>query len=113
MMDNEQHLRELLNHTADGTLEATLEYKETKSPHLVPKIVSGIIHKFLEEENQVLLAGGSTEDLRLQEDLGMDSLTMLEVTCATEQILGVRVDDENLSSFKTMGDIKDFILNYA
>ena len=113
MMNDTKHLRDLLNHTADGTLEATLAFKESKNPQLVPKIVSGIIYKFLDQENQILLASGSTEDLRLEEDLGMDSLTMLEVTCATEQILGVSVDDATLSSFRTMGDIKDFILNHG
>jgi acyl carrier protein len=48
-------------------------------------------------------------DTRLREDLGVDSLTLIEVAVATEDALGVPLPDEDLECFQTVGDAIDYV----
>ena len=47
--------------------------------------------------------------LRMYEDLGMDSLTMLEVVMLVEQTLEVSIDNEELRDLRTIGDVKAYL----
>ena len=44
-------------------------------------------------------------DSTLDGDLDIDSLLMVEVTVAAEEKFGVVIADEDLSTFKTVGDL--------
>ena len=44
------------------------------------------------------------QEQRLQADLGIDSLSMIDVACATEDAPGIRIPDEDLEGFRTVGD---------
>ena len=46
---------------------------------------------------------------RLQEDLGLNSLSLIDVACAAEDRFGVRVPDDDLEQFVTVGDAVDFL----
>ena len=48
-------------------------------------------------------------DTRLREDLGVDSLTLIEVAVATEDALGVPLPDEDLERFQTVGEVIDYV----
>ena len=48
-------------------------------------------------------------DTRLREDLGIDSLTLIEVAVATEDALSVPLPDEDLERFQTVGDVIDYV----
>jgi acyl carrier protein len=48
-------------------------------------------------------------DKRLQEDLGIDSLTLIDLAVATEDAFAVGIPDEELERFQTVGDIVDHI----
>ena len=52
---------------------------------------------------------GITRGSRLREDLGINSLTMIDVACAAEDRFGVRVPDDDLERFVTVGDAVDFL----
>ena len=49
------------------------------------------------------------DNLRLVEDLAIDSLTMLEIVFMAEDVLQVSIDNEELRPFRTLGDIKRFL----
>ena len=51
----------------------------------------------------------AARDTRLREDLGVDSLTLIEVAVATEDALGVPLPDEDLERFQTVGDVIDYV----
>ena len=38
-------------------------------------------------------------------DLGLDSLDLLEIVSEGEELLGIQFEDEELLSFKTIGDV--------
>ncbi len=46
---------------------------------------------------------------RLREDLGISSLSLIDVACAAEDWFGVRVPDDDLERFVTVGDAVDFL----
>ncbi len=48
-------------------------------------------------------------DARLREDLGITSLSMIDVACAAEDRFGVRIPDDDLERFVTLGDAVDFL----
>lgn len=50
-----------------------------------------------------------TRAATFQNDLEVDSLTMVEVVVACEERFGIRIPDEALENLKTVGDAIDFI----
>lgn len=104
----EEDLKELLKRCPVGTYEAALAFRKTKDISQVEIIVMGIIDRHLEPEQREILAD-SDDTLRMYEDLGMDSLTMLEVVMLVEQTLEVSIDNEELRDLRTIGDVKAYL----
>ena len=50
-----------------------------------------------------------TREATFQNDLEVDSLTMVEVVVACEERFGIRIPDEALENLKTVGDAIDYI----
>lgn len=67
------------------------------------KIVNLIADKLCKKKEQV------TPNARLVEDLGADSLDVVELIMAFEDEFGVSLPDEDISSMKTVGDIVNYI----
>ena len=104
----EEDLKELLKRCPVGTYEAALAFRKSKDISQVEIIVMGIIDRHLEPEQREILAD-SDDTLRMYEDLGMDSLTMLEVVMLVEQTLEVSIDNEELRDLRTIGDVKAYL----
>ena len=49
------------------------------------------------------------DDLRMIEDLGIDSLTMMEIVILVEDVLQMSINNEELRHLRTLGDVKQFI----
>ena len=104
----EEDLKELLKRCPVGTYEAALSFRKEKNISQVETIVMGIIDRHLEPEQREILSN-SDDTLRMYEDLGMDSLTMLEVVMLVEQTLEVSIDNEELRELRTIGDVKAYL----
>ena len=52
-----------------------------------------------------------TEDTRIVDDLGADSLDVVEMLMTIEQDYGVIVPDDVIATFKTVGDVARYIEN--
>jgi len=63
------------------------------------------------EEVSGVSADKVTREATFQNDLEVDSLTMVEVVVACEERFGVRIPDEALEQLKTVGDAVQFIAN--
>src|SRR6185436_19912015 len=46
---------------------------------------------------------------RLVEDLGADSLDLVEITMALEEEFGVEIPDEDATNLKTVGDLEKYL----
>ena len=63
------------------------------------------------EEVSGVPADKVTREATFENDLEIDSLTMVEVVVACEERFGVRIPDEALEQLKTVGDAVQFIAN--
>ena len=52
---------------------------------------------------------GMGRSSRLREDLGINSLTLIDVACVAEDRFGVRIPDDDLERFVTFGNAVDFL----
>jgi len=104
----EAALRESLKRCSPETLQAALEYRKTADASHLSAIVLGIIERFVEPEHHSRLREAD-EDLRVIEDLGLDSLTMMEVVILVEEVLNVSIANDELRNLRTVGDIRVFI----
>jgi acyl carrier protein len=101
-------LKDLLKRCPAGTYEAALAFRQDKDVRQIETIVMGVIDRHLEPEQREILSR-SDDSLRMYEDLGMDSLTMLEVVMLVEQTLQVSIDNEELRDLRTIGDVKSYL----
>ena len=106
--DCEASLRESLKRCSPETLQAALKFRNTNNASYLSTIVLGIIERFVEPEHHSRLREAD-EDLRVIEDLGLDSLTMMEVVILVEEVLNVSIANDELRNLRTIGDIRIFI----
>ncbi len=104
----EAQLRDSLRRCSEQTIQAALAYRQTKDPaHTLPVVV-GIIERYVDPELRAKLTEGG-ESLRLIEDLGLDSLTMMEIVMLVEEVVGLTISNDELRGLLTVGDIRTFI----
>ena len=104
----EDELAELLKRCSSETLQAALSFRKLKDVNQIETIVLGIIDRHLEPEQREVFKS-SDDTFRLYEDLGLDSLTMLEIVMLVEQTLQVSIDNEELRDLRTIGDVKQYL----
>ena len=107
---DDDQLRDTLKRCSPSTREAAREFRRTRNTAHLPAIVHGLIEHYVERDARAKLAR-SGDGLRLVEDLAIDSLTMLEIVFLAEEVLQVSIDNEELRPFRTVGDIKEFIVS--
>ena len=54
-----------------------------------------------------------TMEATMQDDLGADSLDLVDLVMSVEEEFGVKVADEDLENIKTVGDIVNYIEDRA
>mgnify|MGYP004713793169 FL=1 len=54
-----------------------------------------------------------TMEASMQDDLGADSLDLVDLVMSVEEEFGVKVADEDLENIKTIGDIVNYIEDRA
>ena len=101
-------LKQSLRRCKPEIVDAIIRFRQVGDRTLVPTIVMGIIERYLPAENKGAIAH-ATDETRLAEDLGIDSLTMLEVVLSIEEALGFRVEDTELRGIHTMGEVLQFL----
>lgn len=106
--EDEAALREALKRCSPSTFEAAVQYRKTGNPEHVPAVAIGVIERFVEPDLRVKLKDAD-DDLRLIEDLGVDSLTMMEIVILVEDVLQLSINNEELRNLRTVGDVKTFI----
>lgn len=106
--EDEATLRESLKRCSPSTFEAAVQFRKTANPEHVPAVVIGVIERFVEPDLRIKLKDAD-DDLRLIEDLGIDSLTMMEIVILVEDVLQMSINNEELRNLRTVGDVKTFI----
>ena len=65
--------------------------------------IRNVVDQLGVEEDEV------TMEASMQDDLGADSLDLVDLVMSVEEEFGVKVADEDLENIKTVGDIVDYI----
>ncbi|MGB8166002.1 MAG: phosphopantetheine-binding protein [Chthoniobacteraceae bacterium] len=91
-----------------AAIEAALRFQETRSPADVEPVIHGLIAREMPDENAVDLStvAGTT---RLIEDLGLDSLGLMEIVMAAEEVFGISIDNQELRSISTLDELNHFV----
>ncbi len=50
-----------------------------------------------------------TDDSNIMEDLGADSLDLVEILMTLESEMGITISDEDALTLKTVGDVTDYL----
>jgi acyl carrier protein len=106
--DDETALREALKRCSPSTFEAAVQFRKTGNADHMPAVVIGVIERFVEPDLRAKLKDAD-DDLRLIEDLGIDSLTMMEIVILVEDVLQLTINNDELRNLRTVGDVKTFI----
>lgn len=101
-------LRTALKRCSAETVEAAIRFRTTGDPAAIPPVVYGIIERHLSPENTRNLAA-APQTTRLITDLGVDSLTLLEIVLSIEETLNISIENDELREIQTLGEVKDFI----
>lgn len=104
----EEELRKSLKRCPEQAIEAAVKFSSSRDPELVPAIVMGIIERFVEPDVRPVLREGN-DQIRLLEDLGIDSLLMVEIVILVEETLGIHIENEELRNLRSVGDIKAYL----
>ncbi|HTJ78664.1 MAG TPA: phosphopantetheine-binding protein [Rariglobus sp.] len=105
----ETTLRESLRRCPAPAVEAAVAYRKTGDPKLLPVIIVGIFERFVDADLRPKLAGPDCDDMRVIEDLGLDSLTMMEIVMLVEEVAKTQIANDELRNLSTIGEIKTFV----
>jgi len=104
----ETQLCETLKRCSPLTRDAACAFRRTGDFEHVPAIVRGVIERFIERDRHATLHAVGPK-LRLVEDLGVDSLTMMEIVMLAEEVLPISISNEELRHLRTLGEVEEFI----
>lgn len=106
--EDESRLREALRRCSPECVEAAVRFRATGDVSAVGAVVLGILARFLEPDQRPKLQG-DCDNLRLMDDLGVDSLTMVEVVMLVEETLLMKIENEDLRDLRSIGDVKAYV----
>jgi 3-hydroxyacyl-[acyl-carrier-protein] dehydratase len=104
----EAELRESFKRHSPETVEAIVRFRRNGDTSGLLTAVHGIMQRFIPAESAVEIAA-QPDASRLIEDIGIDSLTMLEIVMAMEEAFGVRIDDQQAREIATIGDVRRYV----
>ena len=106
--EDDANLRESLKRCSAATYEAAAQFRKTGNTEHLPAIVLGVIERYVEPDLRAKLKDAD-DDLRVIEDLGIDSLTMMEIVILVEDVLQMSINNDELRHLRSVGDVKTFI----
>ncbi len=101
-------LRDLLKRCSPSTYEAACRLRATGDPGYLPVVVRGLVERFVAPSLRARLRLPGDE-LRLVEDLGVDSLTLLELISLAEEVFQLSIGNDDLPALRTVGDVVRFL----
>lgn len=109
--EEETLLRDNLKRCRKEVLDAAIEFRTTGNAKKLPEIVLGIIERFLEPEVRPRFQEENASELHLMNDLGADSLIVVEIVVTIEETLKISIPNEEIATLQTIGDVTNYIKN--
>jgi 3-hydroxyacyl-[acyl-carrier-protein] dehydratase len=102
------HFKDLLKRCPEGTLEALLLFLEKNDLSALDVFIVGVLKHHIEPEYEELL-DGDRDALSFIDDLGIDSMSMIEIVMVVEECLGINLDNQDLVKIQTYSDLETYI----
>jgi 3-hydroxyacyl-[acyl-carrier-protein] dehydratase len=106
--EEEARLRNSFKRCTPETVVAILRFRHERDLSAVVVVAHGVIERYLKLAPDEGLAR-RPDSTRLGEDLGIDSLTMLEIVMSIEEALDIRIEDAEARNIRTLGDVRRYI----
>lgn len=106
-VEDHPDLREALKRCSPATYYAACKFRQTGASDHLRVVIAGVVERFVERELRVKIQSAH-DSLRLREDLGLDSLTMMEIVMLAEEILPISTTNEELTRLRTLADVENF-----
>jgi acyl carrier protein len=100
-------LREALKRCSPATYYAACRFRQTGHPEHLHAVMLGIVERYVDRDARPKLQAPDGA-LRLREDLGLDSLTMMEIVMLAEEVFPLSVSNAELTRLCTWGDVRSF-----
>jgi len=106
--EQEAKLRESFKRCTPETINAIFRFRNDQDISSVIVVVHGIIERYVKSEESHGISQ-RPDTTRLGEDLGIDSLTMLEIVMSIEEALDFRIEDADARNIRTLGDVRKYV----
>ena len=101
-------LSDALRNFPPDVSEAIRRFRDDPQPELLPLILNNLLERYVSPDLRDRL-GSPADDLLLQEHLGLDSLTLMEIVMRLEDVFPITIRDEEFRQVRTLGDLRDLI----
>ena len=101
-------IKQELRRCSPETLAAALRFREHGDVTAVSQVIYGLIELYSPATAKLPLKD-ATDETRLVEDLGLDSLSLLEMVFAIEGVLKIKIDNEEIKEVLTIGKLNQFL----
>jgi 3-hydroxyacyl-[acyl-carrier-protein] dehydratase len=98
-------LRDTLKHCSRCTYYAAYQFRLTGDPDRLPTLVLGVIERYVGPGLRSRLKRPDGEVL-LSEDLGIDSLDLMEIMAVLEDALQLQIFDGERPALRTLADLR-------
>lgn len=106
--DKRAQWTEALKRCPAGTLPALIRYRQTGAMDALNTFLRGCIERHTEPEYHALLQGAAAE-VSFVDDLGIDSMTMMEIVMLAEECLEIQIDNQDLMQIRTVGELNAYL----
>lgn len=106
--NDDLRLRDTLRYCSPATYEAARHFQLTARLEYLPAILQGVLAHYVEPDRRAQLRAPA-DSILLQEDLGLDSLTLMEIVIRLEDVLQISIRDDELRKFRTLGEVRNLI----
>jgi acyl carrier protein len=89
-------------------VDAALRFHATGNPEALFQMLPGMIEFHL-PAGKAKPPAVFTDDLRLNQDLGLDSLALIEMAFVISDFFGISVETREMLDIQTAGDLKAFL----
>ena len=101
-------LKDLLKRCPSGTFESLILYLEKRDPAALEAFIVGVLKRHIEPEYEQLL-DGEHAGIRFIDDLGIDSMGMMEIVMMVEECLDIQLENRELMQIQTFSDLDTYI----
>ena len=105
---SEDRLREELAGFTPTTVEGVLRLRECATRDALRAILPGMIAFHL-PSGKPPPPEPLSDEMRLREDFGLDSLALTEMAFKIEELIGVRIEVRDVTGIATVGDLLGFL----